>query len=112
MPRVFAVIAKAAVVPDAVTMLELWYWTPSNHSANQRTLAPLGTVNVILKSGVAVAELTNSDMCWLAAHFVWFTVVRVAYAFEDTDTEWRGGDPGDPEKASDGYGDMEGGCHE
>jgi hypothetical protein len=59
-----------------------------------------------------VAELTNSDMCWLAARFVWFTVVRVAYAFEDTDTEWRGGDPGDPEKASDGYGDMEGGCHE
>ena len=58
------------------------------------------------------SELTQGDMCWLAARFVWFTVVRVAYAFEDTDTEWRGGDPGDPEKASDGYGDMEGGCHE
>lgn len=60
----------------------------------------------------SVPELTHGDMCWLAARFVWFTVVRVAYAFEDTDVEWRAGDPGDPEKAWDGYGDMEGGCHE
>ena len=56
--------------------------------------------------------LTRQDFQWLAARFVWFTVVRVAYAFEDTDVEWRAGDPGDPEKAWDGHGDMEGASHE
>lgn len=56
--------------------------------------------------------LTRRDFCWLAARLVWFAVVRVAYAFEDTDVDWRAGDPGDPEQAWDGYGDMEGDCHE
>jgi hypothetical protein len=58
------------------------------------------------------ATLTQFDYRWLAARLVWFVVVRVAYAFEDTDVDWRAGDPGDPEQAWDGYGDMEGGCHE
>ena len=59
-----------------------------------------------------VGMLTTRDFQWLAARLVWFTVVRVAYAFEDTDVEWSAGDPGDPERGWDGYGDMEGGSDE
>lgn len=58
-----------------------------------------------------IGMLTSRDYQWLATKLVWFAVQRVAYAFEDADG-WRGEDPGDPERGSDGYGDMEGGTNE
>ena len=61
-----------------------------------------------------VGMLTTRDFQWLAARLVWFAVVRVAYAFEDADgyVDWRSGDPGEPERGSDGHGDMEGATDE
>ena len=59
-----------------------------------------------------ISSLTSRDYAWLATAFVWFVAQRVVYTFEDTDHAWRAGDPGDQERGSDGYGDMEGGCHE
>lgn len=59
-----------------------------------------------------ISSLTSRDYAWLASSFAWFVAQRVAYAFEDTDEAWRAGDQGDPERGSDGYGDMEGGTNE